>query len=453
MRLTSTYIVLLMAFSILWGCGGSKDVARERKEEPTWITNRPQDPFAYIGIGVARVKPDGSHLQTAKSAALSDLISEISVEVSSTSLLYQMEQNRQFREEFRAQTELNSFETIDSFELVDSYEAEGYFWTQYRLDKDTYARQRAQRKQAAITRALAYYDMALEAYRANQVQASLTHAFTALSELKPFLNEPISSDNMDGDVAITMYVFIDTLLSDINVTPINDQLVMLRYDDRSVYRDAFVTENSDGVPLPEVPVYLYYTGGFLRETQVKSNDSGIVKTILPAATSDAESHRLEADINFVALAEAATRDPLLRMMITRYPGDGAAVDVAILSPKVYIESVEISEGEHLTNTPIAGALKSFLLRHQYALATSKEEADIFVSIDANSKSYGTRNDMHLSQMNGRITIMNAQGVTTDVIPLDQYQGAQLSTQLASRAAFQKAIRDLQDHEFRKIFLR
>ncbi len=452
MKLTLKYLSIFALALFFVSCGAGQDVA-EKRDRPTWLTNRPTDPFAYIGIGVARVKPDGSHLQSAKSAALSDLISEISVEVSSTSLLYQMEQNRQFREEFRAQTELNSFETIDGFTLVDSYEEEGYFWTQYRLDKDTYARQRAARKSAAVTRALAYYDMAQAALSNNQMQASLTHIFTALGELKPYLNEPIRSEQMEGDVAINMYAFIDTLLSEIRVQPVGQNVELLRYDENPNFLTAFVTQNTNRIPLSEIPVYLYYTGGFLRETEVKSNDQGEIRTVLPPATSDATSHRLEANINFVAMAEAATRDPLLRMMITRHPGDAANVQVAIRSPRVFIETSEIAEGSVLSNTPIAGALKSFLLRHQYSIVTSENDADIIVKIDATSTSYGTRNEMHLSQMSGRINILNPSGDLTDVIPLDRYQGAQLSKELASRAAFQKAIRDLEDHEFRKIFLR
>lgn len=443
-----TYIAI--ALLLLASCGSQKDSAL-REESPTWIQSKPQDNFAYIGIGVARVLPDGSHLQTAKSAALSDLSSEISVEISSSSLLQQMEMNRRFREEFRAQTEITSSEYVEGFELVDDFEKDGYYWVMYQLDKSTYARIRAERKTQAVSRAMSFYRMALEANAESQIQSALTHAFSALKEIKPYLNEAVSSPDIQGDLAITLYSFIDSVLSSVQVIAIKREQDILRFNenDAKVY---FQTQTSSGRVLSNIPVYLYYSGGFLRNSQVVSDQGGKITFSLPPAGNEGNYEQLEADINFVALASSATNDPLLRLMITRHPSTKVTVGINVISPKVFLESSEFQGEEELMNKPISSAIRKFLLDNRFEMVQDRTAADVVINIKAQSRPLGVQNNMHRSSLSGEILVMDSEGRLLSSHPLDGYQGVQLSEEGANREAYRSAIRELEDHEFRKLFL-
>lgn len=441
---------ITLALLLLASCGSQQD-AVEREETPTWIQSKPQNSFAYIGIGVARVLPDGSHLQTAKSAALSDLSSEISVEISSSSLLQQMEMNRRFREEFRAQTQITSSENVEGYELMDDFEKDGYYWVMYQLDRSTYARIRAERKSQAITRALSFYRMAQDASDSHQIQAALTHAFSALGEIKPYLNEAISTSELQGDLAITLYSFIDSVLTNVRVVAMKRDQDILRFADNSA-QYYFQTQTSDGHALNNIPVYLYYSGGFLRNTQVISDQQGKVTFTLPQAGSESNYEQLEADINFVALASSATNDPLLRLLITRHPSTKATVNVHVISPKVFLEAEEFRGNVELENQPITSSIRKFLLDNRFELVNDAASADVIVKVRASSRSLGVQNNMHQASLSGEILIMDADGRLRGSHPLDSYRGVQLSEESASQEAFRRAIRELEDHEFRKLFL-
>lgn len=443
--------ISILCILIISACGSSKDAVDNSSSKPEWVSNRPIDPYSYIGIGVSRVQADGSHLQRAKNAALSDLASEISVEISSTSLLHQIEQNRSFREEYRAQTELNSLETIDDFELVGSYEYQGYYYVQYKLDKATYARQRAARKSTAVQKALSFYNQALQAKKDYNIQASLTHTMSALGEVKLYLNEPIQAVGVEGDFGVRLYSFVNELLESIRLEPLESRIQLIRYQDNSSLF-AFTTTTTEGAPLANIPVYLYYTGGFLRENMVKSNEKGEVYTVVPKATNPNETERLEADINFVALAENATRDPLLRMLLTRHPGDRAEIIVNVRPPLVFIESIEIAANSEMANPPIAQALRSFLLTNSFSTTQYREQADLVVVINASTSTPVLTDKMYRTNLAGEIIVTNKQGEMVRSLPLSNYQGIQLSAELAARDAYRRAVQDLQDHEFRKLLI-
>lgn len=446
-----SFVLTAFALLLFTSCGSKKEISNAQPK-PEWVQSKPIDPYYYIGIGVSPIQADGSHLQRAKSNALSDLSSEISVEISSTSLLYQMEQNQRFREEFRAQTELNSLETVDGYELVGSFESEGYYWIQYRLDKATYASQRAARKQTAVDRAKSYYDLALDSRKAHKIQESLTHTLTALAELKLYLNEPITTEGVDGDFGIRLYTFVNELVSEIQIKPMMDRTTIVRYANEAEQSWFFETTTKDGSPLENIPVYLYYTGGFLRENQVRSDALGRIFTSLPKAEAGAEHERLEADINFVAIAESATRDPLLRMLLTRQTGDRAEIKVDVRAPTVYMESEERIENGALPNPLIEQSLRSFLLNNQFTTTPYREQADLWIEIHAVATAYGTRDQMHLSRLSGEIIVKDKSGRLLRSFPLSSFQGVQLSEQLAGQDAYRRAIRELEDHEFRKLLI-
>lgn len=452
MKVKHLHIIGLLASFILMSCGAQKEV-QSQTPKPEWTVMKPTDPSYYIGIGVSPIQRDGSHLQRAKSNALSDLASEISVEVNATSLLYQMEQNQRFREEFRAQTELNSLESVDGYELVGSYEADGYYWIQYRLDKASYASQREARKNGAISRAMNYYQLAVDAKSNRKVQQALNHTTSALAELKLYLNEPIRAEGVEGDFGIRLYQLINELVDDIQIHQMEDRLTITRYASEGEPRWVFEVTAPDGTPLQNIPVYLYYTGGFLRENQVRSDEMGRIYALLPKAEAGAEHERLEADINFVAIAEAATRDPLLRILLTRQYNDRAEVLVDVRPPLVYIESDERIEGDILSNPPIKQAMVSFLLNQQFSTTPYRESADLIVDIHSVATAYGTRDGLKLSKLSGEITVRDKNGILIKSYPLSNFQGVQLSDIMAAQAAYQKAVRELEDHEFRNLFMK
>ena len=98
------YFALALSFIFVFGFG---ELDAKSKRKPKWITNRPIDNNYYIGIGKSsKLESNDDYIQIAKNNALADIISEISVKISSNSILSQFEDNSGYKETYEAQIKI-----------------------------------------------------------------------------------------------------------------------------------------------------------------------------------------------------------------------------------------------------------------------------------------------------------------------------------------------------------
>src|SRR4051812_32781101 len=120
---------------------------------PNWVSSRPNNGFKYTGIGFADKSKGGNYQMDAKKNALYDLASEIKVDISSNSVLYTVQNNNTFNENFNSLISLSNSDNIEGYTLVDSYENERQYWVYYQLDKQEYADRKAEKKKQTISKA------------------------------------------------------------------------------------------------------------------------------------------------------------------------------------------------------------------------------------------------------------------------------------------------------------
>lgn len=446
------YRATYLLFALLpLGCGASRDAAKEKAgTDPEWTRSKPIDPQYYRGIGVARVAPDGSHLHRAKNLALSDLSSEISVEISSSTTHRQRELNKKFSEEFRALTEISTLESLEDFELVGTWEADDHYWVHYRLDRATYARHRAQRKAAAIERSLAYYTLAQKFRSEYQYPDALSYTMQAMELVKPYLAEEMHTDSVVGDYSLALFGLVQDLISDIRIHAPQTRMTRMRFADPGPPQPLFEISTANGTPLTGISVYLYYTGGFLRENQVRSDEGGFIYVGLPVLSNSNNHERLEADLNLVALAERSTRDPLLRAIITRQTGARAELGIDVRAPQVHIRSEELITDSLLNEPPLTQALRRYLLSNGYKVTEHRNAADLHINIRARAESTGAQDGFFTAQLRGELVLSDSENHTLASFPLNSFRGVQLSQSAAGQDAFRRAVREMEDHGFRKL---
>lgn len=112
-------------------------------ERPAWVANKPTEEGYYIGIGSAS-KRLNDYLGIAKKNALQDLVSDIRISISSTSILNQIDKNYQFKEEYESNIKTTAADDIEDFERVASFEDDQNYWVYYRLSKTRYQAQKQQ---------------------------------------------------------------------------------------------------------------------------------------------------------------------------------------------------------------------------------------------------------------------------------------------------------------------
>ncbi|MFW6095955.1 MAG: LPP20 family lipoprotein, partial [Bacteroidota bacterium] len=139
---------LILGLLITIASCSSLNVSAGNKKKPDWVKSRPVDNNYYIGIGSANTYED-NYTKVAKNNALTDLISEISVKLSSNSVLRQFEDESGFGEEFEAVTKMHIKDDLEDYEVVDSWEGEDKYWVFYRLSKEKYKRQKREKLEKA----------------------------------------------------------------------------------------------------------------------------------------------------------------------------------------------------------------------------------------------------------------------------------------------------------------
>jgi len=123
---------LLLLSAILTQCVSTKTLP----VKPSWIEKKPVDSESYLGIGASpKNSKNTDYQQLAKSNALNDLASEISVRISNTSLLYTLSSNNTLKETFDSKTYTSTKEDLEGYEMVDSFEDETNYWVFYKLSK------------------------------------------------------------------------------------------------------------------------------------------------------------------------------------------------------------------------------------------------------------------------------------------------------------------------------
>ena len=300
-------------------CSGQKQLVQEEPAQPSpeWVNKKPITSLYYSGIGMAVKGGSVDYLSVAKNNALNDLSSEISVKINSTSVLYQMEQNEVFREEFKSNTSLQSLENLEGFELIDTYENDREYWVYYRLSKDLYAQIKEERKNKAVNRSLDYYEKAKAFKRNWEYDDALIYTIKALESIRDYLGDPllIELDETPTYYGNELYSFYNSTLNEISITPMYDRLQVVRGQSLSSEQLSFMIADAQQKPLSNMPVYFYYTGQRIKNKEVLSNTYGTAEYTLAKITSTNNAEHFQANLNVVAIAKEATEDPLIRKLV------------------------------------------------------------------------------------------------------------------------------------------
>jgi len=192
-------LIFIFILSTVFSCRSKKEVEKgpvvaETKPAPSWVSSRPNSGFKYVGIGFADKSKTSSYAIEAKKNALYDLTSEIKVDISSNSVIYTVQNNKTFNENYNSLIKMTNSENIEGYQQVDTYENDKQYWVYYVLDKAEYAKQKEQKKQQTITKAS---NLIASAYTDEQNQdfsSSLKKRIQAFGVLTPYLNEEINFD-------------------------------------------------------------------------------------------------------------------------------------------------------------------------------------------------------------------------------------------------------------------
>lgn len=402
-----------LLFLILIGlnsCSASKTSAG-RTKKPDWVKDRPVSEKYYIGIGMAKTY-ESNYIKVAKNNALTDMISEISVKISSNSVLRQFEDDAAFKEEFESVTKTHIKDELEGYQLVDTWKGKNDYWVYYRLSKEKYKRIKREKLEKAKELSKDFYEQARKAEKSYQIANALNYYVKAFEAVKTHLDEDLSVFTLDGRINLgnKIYQNIQEIFSSITFEPARQvfHIRALSSDNAAVEATVFYDKQGDRRPIADFPVTFSFPNSNIDKTEeVRSNNSGMVTCSMASMAPKGKQQKIKMALNTDIFFGKNSKNQLLNQMFaskSSIPYDYLIVNVKEL--KAYFESNETEFGKPASGKPVTQLFKKALSEEFFSFVPKKEKADVIVKVSANTTKGKKMNnyDLHTAYLNCNISI-------------------------------------------------
>lgn len=444
----------LFILLVLFGCNANKKSSSATAEPPAprWVTNRPLNAAYYTGIGVSPKTAGTNYQRTAKENALSDLASEIKVNVNSNSLLYTLETNSKFEQEFkesiRTRTDLN----LEDFEIVDTWEDGNSYWVYYRLNKQAYAEKLQAKKDAAQQLAIDFLAKAESAGNNSGYAISIDYYLRGLQALENFWNED-NTVNYQGETILLDNRLFTGLKEQLNLVRIQfENPVELSFQNSfKTTADVLVTSWS-GAPLESVPLTYEYFGTYGRHRgKVATNADG--RASIPVIEADKErgDNSIRVSVATEQLFEPFQSDKFMKKLTETMRGTDVQKAIVYKPPSVYLITTEENLNRNMESTPIKSAIMTSLGRRGITFANSESNADIILKLDADTRKAGTEQGFYTSVLTVNIEVTESlSGESRYNVSKNNMKGVDLNFEKAGLKAYQNFTRNIESELMRTL---
>lgn len=448
-------LTLIAAFAIIAnGCSSSKKVEKTYPPTPSWVNNRPVSSDYYVGVGSAKKTLDMNQtIQSAKQNALADMASDISVNISTNSLLSTFEYNQSFSEDFSKTIKAQAEQDLEGYETMGNYEDKDNYWVYFRLSKSAYQKIKEERRAKAITKALDLFDKANSSEKSGDVRFALINYIKALEPLKPYFSDPLQVQYQGSDIYLGSEISkgINKILSSIKLDVNNRQLKVKQGQSvPSNSLDFKVIYTNNSTPLSGFTVSAAYTEKPLRVSKVQTDNSGVASFNIDAIRSNKTLETLTATLSIESIVNEATTDYMLRKLASRFRTPDASISINIVKPIFIITSNETNLENKLSNNPISEGLKRKLIESGYTFTDKEVDADYRISILASTKNKGEAGNYKQTSLNATISVKDKSGSELYIKQIDNITGSHFDYAQAGIEAYKEATKKVENTISREI---
>jgi hypothetical protein len=295
---------------------------------PDWVTSKPNDIAYYIGVGSASKKLN-DYTGIAKKSALQDLVSEIKINISSTSILSQIDKNYQFKEEYESKIKTMAAAEIQDFERVAAYEDGTTYWTYYRLSKATFNAQKQKTLADTKNMALQFFEKAAKAEQDQSFATAIDFYFRTLLTLKDYWgdNIEVTYQGKPFFLAIESYAKLQQLLDLINIKAAAN---FVRFSSAANGRIVFTITNRTQ-SLSKIPVLLLSSPSRIVPSSYISDEKGEVTALFSPDVWSNSTREAEIILDLKSFSKASSEDRFYDYLIRSLRVPSAKIGVEVLS--------------------------------------------------------------------------------------------------------------------------
>ncbi|MBN2173853.1 MAG: LPP20 family lipoprotein [Bacteroidales bacterium] len=431
------YIFFLIV--LLASCAAKKKAA-EFAMQPEWIKQKPIIPGYYVGVGsTKKVGTSAQYIASARKDALADLAAEVSVQVSSTSVLHTIETQYGHSETFSQRIETSTSDYLEGFEPVESYENEDSYWVYFRVSKETYQEMKAKKKMEALAAAMAKFESGLSAEQTNKPVEALTFYLQGLQAIKGYMQEETAMERNGKllDIGNELFSSFNRILTGLAIVAATSQIEVKRGEKDTPELNFSLLFNDS--PVQGVPVEFKYSGGFFRQGRQISDQEGLVHLQPGVIYSRNKKETIEAVIDLKDIAQKAVDDLFIRGLLAKRSIDPATVTVVIVQPALSVNI--LNDCGDFNCDQIRKDFSEISFREGYDIQPA-EKADYIFSLNFSTKPGESAGGLTSVYLDADLIMKDAHNKNLWVKKINQIKGIGKNLQEAGSNAFDELVSSL-----------
>lgn len=415
--------------------------------KPEWLTAKPVQSMYYIGIGHSVKDGSNNYIQSAKKSALEDLVSEIKVNISSTSVLSQIDANKEFQERYEQIIQTTAADEIEEFEQVDAWEDPRNYWIYYRLSKERYRQIKEEQKRNAVTLGLDFFTKAKQAERNNEPVLALGFYYQGFRAVEKYLAEPLRLEFEGKEILLTNEIItsIQLLLDKMEVTVTPNEINLNRrvaQSEQTVI--AKVMDKSSKKPIQDLPLRAEFEKGAGDVfPDYKTDAAGATKVLLTKISSRDVEQRVAVKVNLLAFG-GANASPIYSLIAQKLVLPKASILLKVQRPLVYITSAEKSFGASRPSTQITNRIKNYLANSGFEFTDDRQKAELTLDVNADAEKGSVSGSIYITFVTAVIRVSTVkENKEIYATTLDRIKGFSLDYERSSQEAYNKSLEVLE----------
>lgn len=447
-RLFTVVLILLI------GCSPKVISPDPESLKPSWLKAHPTSGGYYIGIGHSNKAGDNNYVQAAKKSALDDLVSQIKVNVSSTSVLSQLEIDKRFSEQYEQIIQTTTADEIEDFEMVDTWEDDSNYWVYYRLSVSRYKAIKEEQKRNATLLATDYFSKAQAAESSGHNLQAIAYYFQALRAMEKYLGEAIrvSVDGRDILLVNEIYASLQSALNNIALLAHPAEInVNRRIQEGSHSLLIKASFSGSGKPIEGLPLHASFgkgAGDIFPSYQ--TNVAGESRILLNKISSKEIDQSININVDLDAFVNAG-KSEVYALILKTLKLPQVQINLKVERPLVFLSSDEKSFGLRRNNSQLSNRLRNLLATNGFEFTNDKSLADLWFEVRADAEKGSITGSIYVTYLTGLIKVMSVkEGKEIYATVLDRIKGFGLDYDKSSVDAYNKAIDTLEKEKMNEL---
>ena len=415
--------------------------------KPAWLTAKPVQPGYFVGIGHGTKDGSNNYIQSAKSSALEDLVSEIKVNISSTSVLSQLDANKEFQERYEQIIQTTAADEIEEFEQVEAWEDERNYWIYYRLSKQRYKEIKDQKKRNAVSLGLDFFTKAKQAERNSEPVLALGFYYQGFRSIEKYLDEPIRLDFEGKEILLTNEIIasMQLLLDKMDILLDPKEIMLnrrLAQSELSVIAKAIDKSSQKVIPgLPLAASFEKGSGDVF--PTYKTDETGRTKILLTKISSRDIEQTVAVKVDVMSFAGQGSSE-IYPLIVKKMVVPKATLLMRVQRPIMYISSVEKSLGLDKSNQQLTNKIKNYLANSGFEFTDDKSRAELLLDVNANSEKGAVSGSIYITYVTAVIRVATMKdNKEIYATTLDRVKGFSLDYERSSQEAYNKSMETLE----------